>query len=105
MLTLSAYSYTITYNPGGDHINADVLSRLPLPETPSDVPLPGETVLLLDILHGPVIAFQIKHWTDRDPLLSLVKNCVLQGPRWVHSMGKPSSHSPSRTCSSDEGTT
>ena len=78
-LTLSAYSYTITYKSGGDHINADVLSRLPLPETPSDVPLPGETVLLLDTLHGPVTAIQIKHWTDRDPLLSSVRNWVLQG--------------------------
>ena len=43
-LTLSTYSYTIAYKPGGDHINADVLSRLPLPEAPSEVPLPGETV-------------------------------------------------------------
>ena len=60
-LTLSAYSYTITYKPGGDHINADVLSRLPLSETPSDVPLPGETVLLSDTFHGPVTAIQIKH--------------------------------------------
>ena len=45
-LTLSAYSYAIAYKPGGDHINVDVLSRLPLPEAPSDVPLSGETVLL-----------------------------------------------------------
>ena len=78
-LALSAYSYTITYKPGGDHVNADVLSRLPLLEAPSDVPLPGETVLLLDTLHGPVTAIQIKHWTDRDPLLSSVRNRILQG--------------------------
>ena len=36
-LTLSAYSYTISYKPGPDHANADTLSRLPLPEMPSDI--------------------------------------------------------------------
>ena len=79
VLTLSTYSYTIAYKPGGDYINVDVLSRLPLPEAPSDVPLPGEIVLLFDTLHGPVTAIQIKHWTDGNPLLSSVRNRVLQG--------------------------
>ena len=78
-LTLSAYDYSISYKPGADHINADVLSRLPLPEAPSDIPIPGETILLLDTLQGPVTATQIKHWTDRDPLLSSVRKMVLQG--------------------------
>ena len=84
-LTLSAYSYTIAYKPGSDHANADTLSRLPLPEKPSEVPLPGETILLMDTLHGsPVSATQIKHWTDHDPLLSLVRKLVLQG--WQHTV-------------------
>ena len=63
-LILSAYSHTIAYKPGGDHINADVLS---------------ETVLLLDTLHGPLTAIQIKQWTDRDPLLSSLRNMALHG--------------------------
>lgn len=78
-LTLSAYNYTITYKPGESHANADVLSRLPLPEAPSDIPLPGETILLLDTLHEPVSATKIKHWTDRDPLLSSVRRMVQKG--------------------------
>lgn len=32
-LTLSAYDYTIKYKAGSQHSNADLLSRLPLPET------------------------------------------------------------------------
>ena len=68
-----------------EQANADTLSRLPLPEKPSEVPLPGETILLMDTLHGsPVSATQIKHWTDRDPLLSLVRKLVLQG--WQHTV-------------------
>lgn len=39
-LTLSAYNYMISYKPGENHANADVISRL-----------------------------QIKTWTNRDPLL------------------------------------
>lgn len=78
-LSLSAYSLTIAYKPGGDHINADVLSRLPLPEASSDVPLPRGIVLPLDTLHGPLTAIQIKQWTDRDPLLSSLRNMALHG--------------------------
>ena len=79
---LSAYTYTITYKPANDHANADVLSRLPLPEVPSDTPLPGETILLLDTLRGPVSATDIKNWTDRDPVLSTVRRMVWQGWRY-----------------------
>ena len=78
-LILSAYSHIIAYKPGGDHINADVLSRLPLPEASSDVPLPRGIVLPLDTLHGPLTAIQIKQWTDRDPLLSSLRNMALHG--------------------------
>ena len=38
-LTLSAYDYNIVFKPGSQHANADVLSRLPLPEHPTSVPL------------------------------------------------------------------
>ena len=72
-LALSAYDYCITYEPGAKLANADVLSRLPLPDQPSDVPLPGEMILLLETLcSSPVNAAQIKTWVDKDPLLSRV---------------------------------
>ena len=36
-LMLSAYNYTIEYKPGSQHANADLLSRLPLPDYPAEV--------------------------------------------------------------------
>ena len=81
-LTLSAYDYDIVFKPGSQHANADVLSRLPLPDHPTSVPLPQETVLLMEVLQAsPVTAKQIKTWTSHDPVLSKVRDKVLQG--WV----------------------
>ena len=49
-LTLGAYDYSIQYKPGPDHANADVFSRLPLPNCTQSPPLPGETTLALNML-------------------------------------------------------
>ena len=49
-LTLSAYTYSIAYQAGSKLANADGLSRLPLPEPPAEVPVPPDTVLLLESL-------------------------------------------------------
>ena len=78
--TLGAYSYNIEYKPGQHNGNADMFSRLPLPETPTDVPIPGETVLVLDMLLSlPVTVEQIRQWTTHDPILSRVRTLVQQG--------------------------
>ena len=79
-LTLSAYNYTIEYKPGSQHANADLLSRLPLPDHPAKVLVPSETVLTMDRLQTtPITAKQIKQWTRRDPILSQVLDRVLSG--------------------------
>ena len=79
-LTLSAYSYSISYRPGKDLSNADGLSRLPLPDVPEHVPLPADTILLLDCLQASPVSFaQIRRWTARDPVMSRVLQYVLQG--------------------------
>ena len=79
-LTLGAYDYSLVYKPGRDHGNADTLSHLPLPESTGTVPVPGELVLLMDTLaYTPVNATQIRQWTARDPLVSQVREMVLQG--------------------------
>ena len=83
-LILAAYDYKIMYKPGQDHANADVLSRLPLPDAPPSVPIPGETILLMDALQSSAVtARQIHTWTDRNPVLSRVRDLILRG--WQHS--------------------
>ena len=65
-LTLGAYDYTIGYKPGNQHAKADALSRLPLPDHPKDVPLPGGMVLLFETLNSsPLTATEIKTLTTR----------------------------------------
>ena len=68
------------YKPGAQNSNADTLSRLPLPESMKSVPLPGETILLMENLQAsPVNVKQIRQWTDRDPVLSKVRRLVQEG--------------------------
>ena len=79
-LTLGAYSFSVTHRPGKENSNADGLSRLPLPDLPTNVPPPQDTVLLLESIQTSLVtAAQIKKWTARDPILSKVLNYVLQG--------------------------
>ena len=79
-LTLSAYNYRIKFKAGKENSNADLLSRLPLPETPTQVPDPGETVLLMEALNSSVVtAAQVKAGTVRDPVLAQVMDALLQG--------------------------
>ncbi|KAL5506337.1 hypothetical protein EMCRGX_G007955 [Ephydatia muelleri] len=80
-LNLSAYCYQIEFKPGSQQGNADALSRLPLDEAPKDVPVPGDTICLMEALDccGPVTAAVIKSWTDKDPVLSCVRNLVRHG--------------------------
>lgn len=64
------------------HANADLLSRLPLPMSPTNVPQPAETVLLMEKLQSsPVMAVHIRKWISRDTVLSHVRNFVLKGWR------------------------
>ena len=78
--TYSAKHALFPHKPGERHANADLLSHLPLPETPAGVPTPPEIILMMETLQGtPVSAKNIRQWTDRDPLLSRVRNLVLQG--------------------------
>ncbi|KAL5484146.1 hypothetical protein EMCRGX_G020594 [Ephydatia muelleri] len=80
-LTLSAYCYQIEFKPGSQQGNVDALSRLPLDEAPKDFPVPGDTICLMEALDscGPVTAAVIKSWTDKDPVLSRVRNLVRHG--------------------------
>ena len=82
-LTLAAYEYKIAYKAGTTNANADALSRLPLSKMPESVPVPGETILLLEHLdHTPINSQHIREWTRRDPVLSKVHQFTLNG--WPH---------------------
>ena len=86
-LTLSAYDYDIRYKRRVEHANADVFSRLPLPEMLSEVPMPGDAVLLFETLQKtPTMAADIRMWTNRDPVLSEVRDRVIHG--WRGMAGK-----------------
>ena len=72
-LTLAAYEYRLVYKGGKDNGNNDALSRLPLPSYPSEVPVPGEVIQMLERLENtPLDAAQIKQWTRTEPVLSQV---------------------------------
>ena len=78
-LTLLGYEYELVYRPGSQNGNADSLSRLPLPEMPQTAPDRGDAINLLEHINNtPTDDIKIKQWTERDPLLSHVKQYVLQ---------------------------
>ena len=57
------------------------LCHLPLPQTPTVIPIPGNLLLLLEYLDtiSPVTAKQITTWTDKDTVLAQVQRFVLHG--------------------------
>ena len=74
------YDYEIQYKPGTQQAHADACSRLPLPDIPANIPIPGDTILLINHLDStPVKATQIGMWTQRDPVLATITKYVLQG--------------------------
>ena len=72
-LLLAAYSYDIVYKSTKDHANADGLSRLPLPITPTTECQQESTVFnIAQIDTLPVTAKQLKAATHQDSVLSKV---------------------------------
>ena len=70
-LMMQGYKYELNYRPGSQNQSADCLSRLPLQEWPTDVPMPGEAVNLLNTLErSPTTAKDITEWTQNVPTLS-----------------------------------
>ena len=71
---------TIRYKSGKYQGNADTLSRFPLPERPATVPIPTETVAVLEQLSSiPLTAVKIKQRTEYDPILSKAKRYTQLG--------------------------
>jgi len=77
-LLLSSYQYPVSYKPGSQMANADVVSRLPLPKVPDSVPTLRETFLLMQSLQTLPLKFsQLMQWTTQDPILSKVHTLLL----------------------------
>ena len=79
-LTLASFEYTLYFRNTSQHSNADALSRLPLPEAPTEVPNPAELVLLIQHLEETTVtANQIRHWTLHNPILPKVFRYIQEG--------------------------
>ena len=79
-LTLSAYTFTIRYKPGKDLGNADALSRLPRLQITDADGQPAELIHMLQQLSSTTInAASIRRWTDTHPVLSKIRQFILQG--------------------------
>ena len=75
---IDTWRYRIAYKSGYTIRHADGLSRLPLPNVTNEVPLPGETVLLMvSLKSSPVSAEEIKLLITRDPILAQVHHMLL----------------------------
>ena len=71
---------TIIFKSGEAQANADALSRFPLKDSTQEVPCPEDTIFMLETLragNSPVTAVETKAWTNKDPVLSCVRNMVL----------------------------
>jgi len=54
-LFLSGYQYDLVHREGKKNSNADCLSRLQLTDTTTNVPIPGDTVMLMNCLEASLI--------------------------------------------------
>jgi hypothetical protein len=91
-LELGAYDYQIVFRSGKENQNADALSRLPLETVGEELKGPQEVdvLLLSELDHAPVRVAEVRRETQKDPVLSKVKSCILQGwPKQVEDGLRP----------------
>ena len=79
-MLLSGYKYRMEYVPGTKQGHCDGLSRLPMSAGCAQVPVPAETIHLLQFVDAsPVTAESIRLFTARDPVLSAVLRFTREG--------------------------
>ncbi|XP_046397971.1 uncharacterized protein K02A2.6-like [Ischnura elegans] len=80
-LYLANFNYVIKHRPGSNHCNADFLSRLPIDQDGDDsFPDPAGILLLEEAPPSSALtASSIAEVTQRDPVLSIVLDCILRG--------------------------
>ena len=79
-MLLSGYKYKMEYVPGIKQGHCDGLSRLPMSAGSPELPVPAETVHLMQFVDAsPVTAENIRLLTARDPVLSAVLRYTREG--------------------------
>ncbi|CAB3379846.1 Hypothetical predicted protein [Cloeon dipterum] len=83
-LFLRDFDYHIVYKPGKQHGNADVLSRLPLPDEDGEeeeLEVADCKIAFLECFqHDDIMSLaQLKQETEKDPKMSQLKTLILQG--------------------------
>ena len=78
-LRLSQFDYVFEYLKGSENVNADFLSRFPLPET-TEINEPYEVIFVVEKLNEmPLTCKDIQIHTDKDKNLFKLKNYILDG--------------------------
>ena len=79
-MILSGYSYRLRYQPGRDISNADACSRLSsqLPLTTEEEQTRNNSILQ-QLESSPLLAKDVRKWTEQDPALSRVQYYVNHG--------------------------
>ena len=86
-MSLSGYQYTIVHKRGKDHLNADALSRLPVPAPEGEVAWLTEEMeeeevsinLLTELDTRPVTAEDLQRSIQKDPILNRVRGFIQNG--------------------------
>lgn len=81
-LLLRGYQYKLEYRKGSENVNANILSRLPLPAREpenSQMELPEYVLYLLTLEQAPVRAQELVHLTQKDTLLQHIAKWIVKG--------------------------
>ena len=90
-IKLSAHNYTIKYRKGAELANADLLSRLPLPQGEvNQRPTESDLIQAMRVASLPVTAEEVARATREDPILSKVMRWQRHGwPETIEEEVKP----------------
>ena len=78
-IILTTYNYELVYRPGVQNGNADGMSRLPIEGKDSDSSHVKNDVFMVDLAHSPVTSMEVKRETERDRVLTRVRDFILHG--------------------------
>ena len=78
-IIMASYDYELLYRPGEKHGNADGMSRLPIQGKEGEDSQVQNQVFMVDLVHAPVKAEEVKRSTERNPVLSRVSEFLREG--------------------------